>query len=118
MAASKLQYLRNRGFRTAIDDFGTGYTSFAHLRGLPIDTLKIDKSFVDDPSATQLVQVIIDTGHLLGAKVTAEGIETFEQAESLRDMGADVLQGYLFGPPLPVAKLEQLRSRQPLPLTT
>jgi len=100
-AAIKLQALRHKGIRTAIDDFGTGYTSLAHLKSLPIDILKIDRSFIRDESAASLVQLIVDTGHLLGATITAEGIETVEQAQNLVRMGADQLQGYLYGRPRP-----------------
>jgi EAL domain-containing protein (putative c-di-GMP-specific phosphodiesterase class I) len=98
-AAAKLQILRSHGIRVAIDDFGTGYTSLAHLRTLPIDILKIDRSFTGDPDAESLVKLIIDTGHLLGARITAEGIETDAQARQLAALGADELQGYLFGRP-------------------
>lgn len=107
-AALKLQELRQRGIRIAIDDFGTGYTSLAHLKRLPIDILKIDRSFTNDESAQSLVQLIIDTGHLLGASVTAEGIETQDQATSLANMGADKLQGYLYGSPRPADELRVL----------
>lgn len=105
LAAVKLQSLRNRGARIAIDDFGTGYTSLAHLRTLPMDILKIDRSFTNDISALSLVKLIIDTGHLLGATVTAEGIETAAQAGQIRSLGADDLQGYLFGRPAPASDL-------------
>ena len=104
-AASKLQSLRSHGIRTAIDDFGTGYTSLAHLKSLPIDILKIDRSFTNDESAASLVQLIIDTGHLLGATITAEGIETHLQANALTAMGSDDLQGYLYGRPMPASNL-------------
>ena len=100
-AAQKLQALRAHGIKTAIDDFGTGYTSLAHLKSLPIDILKIDRSFTNDVSAASLVKLIIDTGHLLGATITAEGIETATQANALTQMGADDLQGYLYGRPVP-----------------
>lgn len=101
-----LQELRMEGVRVAIDDFGTGYTSLAHLRALPIDILKIDRSFTSDPHAASLVQLIIDTGHLLGARITSEGIETEEQAAALCGMGSDELQGFLYGRPVPVLQLE------------
>lgn len=105
-AAHKLQQLRARGVRTAIDDFGTGYTSLAQLKTLPVDILKIDRSFTIDESAHSLSKLIVDTGHLLGATVTAEGIETAEQAARLRELGADDLQGYLYGRPVPPDQLE------------
>lgn len=108
-AASKLEVLRSHGVRVAIDDFGTGFTSLAHLRSLPIDILKIDRSFTNDRSAETLVQLIIDTGHFLGATITAEGIETVQQATTLIKMGADELQGYLYGRPKPSYELEDQR---------
>lgn len=112
-AASKLQSLRSHGIRTAIDDFGTGYTSLAHLKSLPIDVLKIDRSFTNDESAASLVKLIIDTGHLLGATITAEGIETELQAASLSAMGSDDLQGYLYGRPTPAENLGITTTAQP-----
>ena len=114
LAATKLQTLRNRGIRTAIDDFGTGYTSLAHLKSLPIDILKIDRSFTNDESASSLVKLIIDIGHLLGAKITAEGIETPQQAQHLTQLGTDDLQGYLYSKPIPAEQL-RLELMQPAP---
>ncbi len=98
-AGAKLEILRSHGVTIAIDDFGTGYTSLAHLKTLPIDVLKIDRSFVGDRTSDSLVKLIIDTGHTLGARVTAEGIETDEQAARLAELGSDGLQGYLYGRP-------------------
>ncbi|MBN4047673.1 EAL domain-containing protein, partial [Acidimicrobiaceae bacterium AH-315-P05] len=99
-SAAKLERLRRLGIEIAIDDFGTGYASLSHLRALPIDVLKIDRSFTRDPSARSLVQLIIDTGHLLGARVVAEGIETAEQAAYFAEIGSDELQGFLWGRPI------------------
>ncbi len=104
-AAERLEVLRQHGVRVSIDDFGTGYTSLAHLRTLPVDILKIDRSFTSDTTASSLVKLIIDTGHLLGARITAEGIETPEQAEILTGLGSDELQGFLFGRPMPASAL-------------
>ncbi|MGC1512977.1 MAG: EAL domain-containing protein, partial [Acidimicrobiales bacterium] len=105
VVAAKIQRLRDVGIKVAIDDFGTGYTSLAHLRSLPIDILKIDRSFTmgacDDPHARSIVKLIIDIGHLLGARITAEGIETVEQAQQLTGMGADELQGFYYAKPVP-----------------
>ncbi len=102
-AATKLQRLRDRGVRVSIDDFGTGYTSLAHLRSLPIDVLKIDRSFTasagSNPHEESIVKLIIDTGHLLGATVTAEGIETLDDVKMLSALGADTLQGYYYARP-------------------
>ncbi|MGI9606751.1 MAG: putative bifunctional diguanylate cyclase/phosphodiesterase [Acidimicrobiales bacterium] len=102
-ASANLEQLRAAGIRVAIDDFGTGFTSLAHLRSLPIDIIKIDRSFTLDETATSLVRLIIDTGHLLRSRVIAEGIETLGQAEALLELGADELQGYAFGRPAPAA---------------
>ena len=102
-AAAKLERLREAGVRISIDDFGTGYTSLAHLRSLPVDVLKIDRSFTVNAHANaheeSIVKLIIDTGHLLGATITAEGIETDDEAALLRRLGADHLQGWTFGRP-------------------
>ncbi len=105
-AAQKLEALRACGVRIAIDDFGTGFTSLAHLKTLPVDLLKIDRTFTNDPGSESLVKLIIDTGHLLGARIVAEGVETAEQAARLAALGADALQGYLFGRPAPPAEIE------------
>ncbi|MCB0994402.1 MAG: EAL domain-containing protein [Acidimicrobiales bacterium] len=107
-AAVHLEQLRRRGIRVAIDDFGTGYTSLAHLRTLPIDILKIDRSFtarITDDGERSLVKLIVDTGHLLGVTITVEGVETPEQADVLTELGSDTLQGYRFSRPVPPAEL-------------
>ncbi len=106
-AALKLQQLRDHSIRIAIDDFGTGYTSLGHLRSLPVDVLKIDRSFINDASASSLVKLIVDTGHLIGASITCEGIETVEQAEHFTALGSDSLQGYLFARPMPAAAIQR-----------
>jgi EAL domain-containing protein (putative c-di-GMP-specific phosphodiesterase class I) len=104
-AAVKLQLLREAGVKVAIDDFGTGYTSIAHLRMLPVDILKIDRSITASASASpqeaSIVQLIIDSGHLLGATVTAEGVETDAELAVLEALGADHIQGYYFSRPVP-----------------
>ena len=108
-AAAKLQQLRDAGIAVAIDDFGTGYTSLAHLRSLPVDILKIDRSFsanaAKNAHEASIVKLIIDTGHLLGATITAEGIETIDEAAKLSGLGSDNLQGFYFARPLPPEKL-------------
>ncbi|MCC6438961.1 MAG: EAL domain-containing protein, partial [Acidimicrobiales bacterium] len=104
-ASVKLERLRRTGVRVAIDDFGTGYTSLAHLRSLPIDILKIDRSFTANVTTSDyeasIVQLIIDTGHLLGASVTVEGVETVGEAAKLTALGSDSLQGFYFARPQP-----------------
>ncbi len=100
------------GVRLAIDDFGTGYSSLSYLKRFPVDTLKIDKSFVDglgvDALDTAIVRSIIALAEALGLSVTGEGIETNVQHEQLREMGCDRGQGYLFARPLPADELTQL----------
>jgi diguanylate cyclase (GGDEF)-like protein/PAS domain S-box-containing protein len=98
-----LQALKVLGVRVAIDDFGTGYSSLAYLRQLPIDVLKIDRSFVAevelDINGLAIVKTILALGHTLGLTVIAEGVETRSQAELLRSLGCDQLQGFLFATP-------------------
>ena len=108
-AARELTQLRKIGVRIALDDFGTGYMSLAHLRGLPVDILKIDRSFVADleeKAEQSLVHLIVDTARLLKLGITAEGVETVEQHMVLTELGVDCVQGYLFSPPRTAAELE------------
>jgi len=101
--ARELAALRERGVQVSLDDFGTGYSSFAYLRRLPVDALKIDRSFVadiaSDADAAALVAAIVSMGHALRLRVIAEGVETAEQRELLVRMGCDELQGFLFAKP-------------------
>lgn len=99
----KLTSLRDSGFSIALDDFGTGYSSLAYLRDLPLDILKIDKTFVDalDLNAHEpLVESMISIGRHMGLQVIAEGVETEVQKKRLIDLGCSVFQGYLFSKPL------------------
>ena len=95
----------------AIDDFGTGYSSLSYLVRLPVDKLKIDRSFVVAMGAgaeeSALVQAIVTMGHLLGLTIVAEGIETQEQHHALKAAGSDLGQGYLLGRPVSAALAEQ-----------
>lgn len=106
-----LQELRSLGVGLSIDDFGTGYSSLNSLMVLPIDTLKIDKSFIHEVTSNHqnlsLVQGIILIGHNLNLQVVAEGVETTEQARLLNTNGCDELQGYLFSRPLTLDKLTE-----------
>lgn len=100
-----LELLRAMGVTIAIDDFGTGFSSLSYLAKLPVDTLKIDSSFVVDmttgPEALALVSTIVQLAHALKLKVVAEGVETEEQKRLLRLLGCDEMQGYLFSKPVP-----------------
>ena len=108
----KLREIRDMGMRIALDDFGTGYSSLAYLSKLPVDTLKIDRGFVrgmsENPGDATIVAAIISLAHSLRLKVVAEGVETDSQARALAELGSDQAQGYLFSPPVPMEKIEQL----------
>lgn len=107
-----LQSLRNLGVKVSIDDFGTGYSSLRHLKILPVDVLKIDRSFVSEaianPDDAALVTTIISLAHNLGLSVVAEGVETKEQFDFLNRMQCDYWQGYLCSRPIPPDELEAL----------
>lgn len=107
-----LAKLQTTGIKISIDDFGTGYSSLGVLKDLPIDVLKIDKSFVDEvntnPDDAAMITTIITLAHNLGLSVVAEGVETAEQLEMLSQAGCDEWQGYLFSRPLNVAAFEDL----------
>lgn len=107
-----LQRIRDSGVHFALDDFGTGYSSLSYLKRLPIETLKIDRSFVsgvphkaDDVAITT---AIVAMARSLGLEVVAEGVETAAQRDFLHHIGCRKMQGYLFSPPLPAAQMEQL----------
>ena len=116
-SVERLRGLRSLGVKLALDDFGTGYSSLSYLRQLPLDTIKIDRSFVSaigtDRESTPIVQAVIALAHGLEINVVAEGIETEGQLAALRDLACDRAQGYLFSRPLPGAQLEALLAASP-----
>jgi Amt family ammonium transporter len=103
VAQDAMMRLKRAGIATVIDDFGTGYSSLAYLQLLPVSLVKIDRSFVSrlgsSLPASAIVRSVIDLAHAHGHAVTAEGVETEEQADALRTMGCDNAQGWLFGRP-------------------
>ncbi len=110
MNTERLRKLNESGIKIAIDDFGTGYSSLRYLAKLPVDTLKIDRSFVvsmlTDADSMTLVSTIVRLAHSFDLDVVAEGVESEDQARVLRLMKCDTLQGYLFGRPVPAEQIE------------
>jgi EAL domain-containing protein (putative c-di-GMP-specific phosphodiesterase class I) len=113
-----LEKLRQSGVRIAIDDFGTGYSSMSVLGELPTDVLKIDRSFVMESasqrSSRSVIEAIISIAHVLGKVTVAEGVETSEQARTLRQLGCDYAQGFFFAKPVPAKDLREVVARVPL----
>ena len=107
-----LRKLKDLGTRIAIDDFGTGYSSLSYLKKFPIDTLKIDRSFIidipDNSRDAEIVKAIITMAHSLDLSVIAEGVEMEPQAQYLLENGCECMQGYLFSPPVPLVEFEKL----------
>src|SRR5688500_769352 len=108
----KLQTLRRAGVEISVDDFGTGYCSLSYLARLPVDVLKIDRSFVvrmrDAGYPRNIVAMIVSLAHTLGLKVIAEGVEDDEQVRLLRDLGCDQIQGYLVSRPIPADEVARM----------
>ncbi len=108
----KLHVLSEYGLRISLDDFGTGYSSLSYLKGLPIDTLKIDKSFIDtiitDENTQIITETIITMVKKLGYETVAEGVETQEQFDILKNMECDCIQGFLLGKPMPKEDIDRL----------
>lgn len=115
-AMDTIVVLQNMGIKVSIDDFGTGYSSLAYLRELPIDKIKIDRSFITEFSTNDsdltIVKSMIKLSHGLGKRVLAEGVETLEQLNLLRKLGCDAVQGYFINPPLPEEKFAKYLTRK------
>ncbi len=110
-AVANLHKLRAHGIKISVDDFGTGYSSLSYLGSLPVDVLKIDRSFVqsihEDPKSLAIAKAIITVGHELGLKIVAEGVETKDQLLTLRELGCDIIQGFFTGRPVVARELLQ-----------
>ena len=117
-AVEKMQLLREKGVHFSIDDFGTGYSSLSYLKRFPIDTLKIDRSFVNDSVTNkddqEIIKTIIAMAKSLNLETVAEGVETIEQQEFLSTQGCHMMQGYYFGRPMPADRFEELLGGGPL----
>jgi diguanylate cyclase (GGDEF)-like protein/PAS domain S-box-containing protein len=111
-AAETMIALSELGVRISIDDFGTGYSSLNHLKRFPISTVKVDRSFISDITTDSddaaIVSAIIAMAHHMALKVVAEGVETKDQLNHLRNLGCDEIQGYLLSPPAPAKEIEKL----------
>ena len=108
VAAEQLHQVRSLGVKVAIDDFGTGYTSLAHLHHLPVDAIKIDRTFVSNVETeadASLVQMITELARRLGLTTVSEGVETSAQFRVLQRLGSDCMQGYLIARPMPERQL-------------
>lgn len=106
-----LRELKALGVQIAIDDFGTGYSSLSYLKRFPLDSLKIDRSFVigvpDDSDSSAIAETVVAMGRKLGLNVVAEGVETSDQCRFLRACGCKLLQGYFFAKPLSADNLRE-----------
>ncbi|EQB87077.1 hypothetical protein M918_11365 [Clostridium sp. BL8] len=111
-----LEELRTLGVNIAMDDFGTGYSSLNYLMKLPIDSLKIDKSFIDNINESSNKELIMDTiiklAHNLNLEVIAEGVETSDQLNILKKMSCNKIQGYFYSKPLPKNDLEEFLNKK------
>jgi EAL domain-containing protein (putative c-di-GMP-specific phosphodiesterase class I) len=105
----KLEQLKALGIKISIDDFGVGYSSLERLKRMPVDVLKIDRTFIRDMHLDEaaITKAIIALAHNLHLEVVAEGVETEEQLTILQQYGCDAIQGFIFTPPIPVTEFEQ-----------
>jgi EAL domain-containing protein (putative c-di-GMP-specific phosphodiesterase class I) len=114
-ARALLDRLRQHGIRIAVDDFGTGYSSLAYLRTLPVDILKIDRAFVQEPDGevdpVAFLRAIVQMARSLRLSIVAEAVETVAQAARLRELDCPLVQGYHFSRPIPADELEALLER-------
>jgi EAL domain-containing protein (putative c-di-GMP-specific phosphodiesterase class I) len=115
---AKMHALKAQSVKFSLDDFGTGYSSLSYLKRLPLDQLKIDKSFVHDlltdANDAAIARAIVALGHSLGLKVIAEGVETLEQRDMLVAIDCDAFQGYYFGRPAAGCELQDGQRQLPL----
>jgi EAL domain-containing protein (putative c-di-GMP-specific phosphodiesterase class I) len=118
-AKIELQELHGHGVRIAIDDFGTGFSALGQLRHFPIDMLKVDRSFVSgiehDPKDAAITENLISLAHTLGVVAIAEGIESEAQLETVRSLGCDLAQGYLFSRPVDANRLTAMLAEGAVP---
>ena len=116
LAITRLHQLQNFGIKISIDDFGTGYSSLSYLKDLPLDNLKIDKSFIDSMQDSDknlsLAESIVSLGHTLQLKLVAEGVENEAQLKLLEKLKCDYIQGYLFAKPMSVPDTIQFLLKQ------
>jgi EAL domain-containing protein (putative c-di-GMP-specific phosphodiesterase class I) len=116
LVATRMAELRAHGVRFSIDDFGTGYSSLVSLKQLPLDSLKVDKSFVQDlcdsPQSRAITETILAMANELDLATVAEGVETEEQAGLLRRWGTDGLQGFLYARPMPADEVTAFLRRR------
>jgi EAL domain-containing protein (putative c-di-GMP-specific phosphodiesterase class I) len=111
-AVALVRQLKDLGVRLSIDDFGTGYSSLSYLTRFPLDSLKIDRSFVlnlfEDEQGAELVRVIIAMANSLRLSIVVEGVERYEELEWFREQDVHTIQGFLFSQPVPVERLKQI----------
>lgn len=111
-ASGVLADLKALGVQLALDDFGTGYCSMGYLRRFPVDTIKIDQGFIadigEDPAGAAIVEAVSNLAHVLGLRVTAEGVETLQQHEAVLDIGCELAQGHLYSRPVPASEVVAL----------